>query len=125
MSVRTWRCRKTTKGIVCGTLNLRRKQRCTKCGGPRPKPRTPAHRAVLATITYDECVAIYGERCGICGTAPKPGKKLHRDHEHKGAGRIRGLLCFRCNAALRTYMDAAWLRAAATYLERGGVGQGL
>jgi hypothetical protein len=59
-----------------------------------------------------------GEHCGICGTAPKPGRKLHRDHEHQGVGFPRGLLCFRCNAALRPYMGATWLRAALTYVTR-------
>lgn len=39
----------------------------------------------------------HGDRCGICN---KPGshfkKKLAVDHNHQ-SGRIRGLLCFRCN----------------------------
>jgi hypothetical protein len=70
-------------------------------------------------LSYEYYVALNGgERCGICGTEPKPGRRLHRDHEHVGVGRPRGLLCFRCTAALRPYMDLAWLRAAVAYLER-------
>lgn len=42
-------------------------------------------------------VAEHGDFCGIC---KKPGKafkkRLAVDHNHK-SGRIRGLLCFRCN----------------------------
>ena len=34
-------------------------------------------------------------------------------------GTCVGLLCFRCNAALRVYMTADWLRRALAYLERG------
>jgi hypothetical protein len=114
---RTWRCRRVKAGVKCDTLNLRRKQRCTRCGGPRPKPRGSAHRAVLATTTYEQCVAMFGERCGICGAEPS-ARRLHRDHEHRGPGSIRGLLCFRCNTALRDYMTLDWLRAAVAYLER-------
>jgi hypothetical protein len=70
-------------------------------------------------LPYDYYVQLNGsETCGICGAAPKPGKKLHRDHEHVGVGFARGALCFRCNAALRPYMTLEWLRAAVAYLER-------
>jgi hypothetical protein len=92
------------------------KKKCRACGKLRPKKRQPAHRAILTAVTYDECVAMFTERCGICGREPT-GRKLHRDHEHKGAGAIRGLLCFRCNSALRSYMTLEWLRGAVAYLE--------
>lgn len=58
----------------------------------------------------------YGERCGICGGLPKT-RRLHRDHDHR-SGKMRGLLCFPCNAALRPYMTADWLRKAADYVDR-------
>jgi hypothetical protein len=45
----------------------------------------------------EKLIAEHGDRCGICG---KPGKsfkkKLAVDHSHK-TGRIRGLLCYKCN----------------------------
>lgn len=44
-----------------------------------------------------ELIEKYGDFCGICN---KPGsyfkKRLSVDHNHK-TGKIRGLLCFRCN----------------------------
>lgn len=113
---RVWRCRRVKAGVRCDTLNLRIKQRCTECGGPRPKSRAPKHRQALE-MTYEQAVELFGERCGICGTGPGT-RRLHRDHEHKGDGRIRGLLCFRCNAALRSYQTIEWLRGALAYLER-------
>lgn len=70
-------------------------------------------------LTYEQYVEINGgEACGICGAERKPdGKRLHRDHDHRRSI-ARGILCFRCNAALRPYMTLTWLRAAVTYLER-------
>lgn len=67
-------------------------------------------------VPYEEYVRRFGEVCGICGTGPKPGKRLHRDHDHRGQGEPRGLLCFRCNAALRPYMTAEWLERAQHYV---------
>lgn len=114
---RVWRCRKVTKGVKCGTLNLRVKQVCTTCGGPRPKPRQPAHRAVLDTMPYEAWEARYGASCGICGAFATARRRLDRDHDHK-TGLPRGLLCARCNRALPSWVTAQWLRRAAYYLER-------
>jgi hypothetical protein len=74
--------------------------------------------AVLAEMTYDQCVAKWGEQCGVCGAKRAPnGRRLNRDHDHK-TGEMRGLLCTRCNRALPDWLDAEWLLAAHKYLER-------
>lgn len=113
-----WTCQRRTSGQKCGHRNANRFRRCQWCGKPRPERKRPAHLSALS-LPYDYYVALNGgEFCGICGVAPKPGRKLHRDHEHEGVGTPRGTLCFRCNAALRPYMNLAWLRAAVAYLER-------
>jgi hypothetical protein len=50
-------------------------------------------------------------------TPADAGYSLHVDHDH-GTGRIRGLLCFRCNNALGDLEDdPALVRAAARYLK--------
>jgi hypothetical protein len=90
------------------------KQKCVRCGASRPAPRKPAHTAAL-NDPYDEWVRRYGERCGICGAEPKT-RRLDRDHDHR-TGRARGLLCPLCNRMLNN-RTAAWLRAAADYLDR-------
>lgn len=73
--------------------------------------------AALAEYDYVWYVAQFSERCGICGAPPK-SRRLDRDHEHKGQGRPRGLLCaFPCNTGLKDWMTPEWLRAAADYLE--------
>lgn len=69
-------------------------------------------------LPYERYVEINGgELCGICGRS-STGRRLHRDHEHRDKGRPRGLLCFRCNSALRDYMTLDWLHAALGYLRR-------
>jgi hypothetical protein len=54
-----------------------------------------------------------GGVCAICRTAPA----VHVDHDH-ATGKVRGMLCFSCNAALGHFKDEpAVLRRAARYLE--------
>lgn len=112
-----WTCQRQAAGVKCATRNPARLRKCGACGKPRPARRQPAHMAVLSEMTYEQAVELYGERCGVCGAGPGT-RRLHRDHEHKGSGIIRGLLCFRCNAALRSYMTVEWLEKVAAYLRR-------
>jgi hypothetical protein len=120
MTPRTWRCPRVSGGLPCATVNPARKRLCATCGKPRPARRRPKHLTALET-TYEEYIELNGgEFCFICGATRKEGgRRLHRDHCHR-SGVPRGLLCFRCNAALRTYMTPTWLRRAAHYLERTG-----
>jgi hypothetical protein len=116
---RTWRCQRVRSGEKCATDNPRVKQKCVKCGGPRPKPKPPAHRKVL-DLPYEVYVIANGgsENCGICGRPPPKGGRHRKDHEHKGEGLARGLLCWTCNLALRDFATPEWLNNAAGYLER-------
>lgn len=118
MTARSWTCRKRFGGTPCLHVNKPRKRVCGLCGTPRPARRKPQHLAALE-MPYEAYETLNGgEHCGICGAARKvDGKRLHRDHDHR-TGVPRGLLCFRCNGALRTYMTVEWLRAATAYLER-------
>ncbi|HVF75795.1 MAG TPA: endonuclease VII domain-containing protein [Acidimicrobiales bacterium] len=66
--------------------------------------------------TYDEMLAAQEGVCGICERPPRDDISLHVDHEH-GTGRVRGLLCFRCNNALGDFEDdAVLLLRAADYV---------
>jgi len=86
------------------------------CGKPRPARKQPAHMAVLA-LPYSWWVEQFGERCGICGCGPSPGRRLDRDHDH-ATGAARGLLCWRHNKALDFFRGEAELQAAIAYLNR-------
>ena len=69
-----------------------------------------AHEALLAS---------QGGACGVC-RAPEPGGRgrWHVDHDHK-TGKVRGLLCARCNPMLGFSKDSPEiLRQGAEYLER-------
>jgi hypothetical protein len=114
-----WTCQRVSGGQKCRHVNENRLRLCGRCGKAKRKPRRPAHMAAL-DIPYAGYVEMFGEQCGICGSPPPPGKKLRRDHSHRGDGRPRGLLCWRHNLGLQMFGDddPGLLRAAAAYLER-------
>ena len=78
---------------------------------------------------YEAILAIQGGGCWICGKVPSKGQnRLSVDHLHsKGEkkrnprekrGRVRGILCWPCNAALGKFGDnITKLKKAAEYLE--------
>ena len=79
-------------------------------------------------ITQDEYERLFAEqdgRCAICReaetTKDRTGRvraRLSIDHDHE-TGRIRGLLCHHCNAALGHAKESEYrLRDMAAYLER-------
>lgn len=70
---------------------------------------------------YDQLLERQGGVCAICYKPPPEranGGVLHVDHDH-ATGKVRGLLCRRCNPALGAFDDdPARLRRAAEYLEK-------
>lgn len=64
---------------------------------------------------YEALLSAQGGRCAICGG--RPTGNLHVDHDHN-TGKVRGLLCGRCNPALGAFQDSPRiLLAAVRYLE--------
>lgn len=83
-----------------------------------PRRRKPT-RAKQLGVTDEEYVVMLiaqGGHCALCPSEPKT-RRLHVDHDHR-SGRVRALLCLRCNRALPAYVTPDWLRRAADYLDR-------
>ena len=61
----------------------------------------------IGQAEYEEALVLQGNKCGICRRHAElhlHGKHLHIDHDHR-SGKIRGLLCSRCNHALGLLLD--------------------
>ena len=69
---------------------------------------------------YDRMLEAQGGGCAVCDVKEPGGRTKYFavDHCH-GTGRVRGLLCTKCNRGLGLFNDdTARLLAAANYLER-------
>jgi Recombination endonuclease VII len=69
---------------------------------------------------YDEMRELQNYCCAICGNHEDSGKfgKLFVDHDHK-TGKIRQLLCDKCNVGLGSFKDSPdFLKNAIEYLIR-------
>lgn len=68
---------------------------------------------------YDDMLQAQDGKCAICGATRGNGRweSLAIDHDHK-TGKIRGLLCTRCNQGIGAFQDnSIQLRKAAEYLD--------
>lgn len=85
------------------------------------KGRARRHAIQVSPTLYRSLVERFGATCGICSAAAGTngrGDRLAVDHCHT-TGRIRGLLCHRCNTALGLLADSPdMLRNALAYLAR-------
>jgi hypothetical protein len=69
----------------------------------------------ITLAEYDAMVKAQDGRCAIC-TGKEENSSLHVDHCHE-TGRVRGLLCIRCNRGLGYFLDnPAFLKSAIEYL---------
>jgi hypothetical protein len=74
-------------------------------------------------VDYERTLALQDGKCAICGDVQGLRRRLAMDHDHIN-GKVRGLLCGRCNVGLGLAGDnPTLLRAMAEYLERGGSGK--
>lgn len=68
---------------------------------------------------YDDIMKEHDGRCDICHTTEPggPHKKFNLDHDHS-TGKLRGILCRRCNTSLGQFEDSVTLmKKAISYLE--------
>jgi uncharacterized protein YmfQ (DUF2313 family) len=76
-------------------------------------------------ITVEEYRALFkaqGGVCAICNTDTPTGYNWHVDHCHT-TGKVRGILCSKCNQGLGLFNDKEnLLERAASYLRQARVG---
>ena len=92
--------------------------RAWKVANPRKVLAQTIRRYGLTLDDYDRLWARQVGRCAVCRREPGAKKldRLHVDHDH-ASGRVRGLLCGRCNVGLGAFGDdAERMRAAALYV---------
>lgn len=85
----------------------------------RRNARNSAYKSVygITLADKDALFAAQGKVCAICKTTKFGKRSPHTDHCHK-TGKVRGVLCARCNRGLAYFRDDPELfRAAADYLE--------
>jgi hypothetical protein len=90
--------------------------RCKACMSASDQAKYLRRTYGMSVADLDAMLLAQHGVCAICQTAPA----AHVDHDHQ-TDKVRGLLCFRCNAALgQLGDDPLVVRRAARYLERGG-----
>lgn len=121
---------KTATCAACGPATKARFKRhkgfwvCAKSDSIRsPAARTRRGREAhlhrvfgMTSAEYDAMSEAQGGTCAICQAPCHTGRRLAVDHDHQ-TGRVRGLLCGRCNRGLGLFFDRPDLmRRAADYL---------
>ena len=69
----------------------------------------------ISVETYEKMLSTQGGVCALCPSAYSHGKRLCVDHDHR-TGRVRGLLCSRCNRLLGAVESAGCAKKIVRYL---------
>ena len=70
----------------------------------------------ISMAEFDALLVGQGGTCAICKKSDWPVNGPHVDHDHV-TGKVRGILCFKCNAALGYFGDSRLhVQAAVDYL---------
>lgn len=81
---------------------------------PEQNRRANLRKYGITPEDYDQMFEVQQGLCAICAEASD--LRLHIDHDHE-TGKVRGLLCARCNPALGAFRDSpVLLQAAIDYL---------
>jgi len=74
----------------------------------------------VAPEEYESMLSAQSGGCAVCGETNKNRRRLYVDHDHE-TGKVRGLLCHRCNRVLGSVNDSPeLLRRLIDYLKRHG-----
>ena len=75
---------------------------------------TRAKALGVSDAEYARLLEAQGGHCALCPNTPKT-RRLHVDHDH-ATGKVRGLLCYRCNRTIATWVDERWALRLSAYL---------
>lgn len=117
-----------TKDYKCAACNAKFSTEHYHRPGNRERRRyvIAARMYGLDEASYREMAALQNGLCAICLKAPsgraEKTSRLHVDHDH-ATGKVRGLLCYRCNHGLGSFLDSReLLLRAVAYLAVHGHG---
>ena len=81
---------------------------CTTCTKVKKKSRHLWGRFRILHTDYDKMLALQDNKCAICNSSvPSEGRDstyFNVDHDHS-TGKVRGLLCTKCNVGLGNFKD--------------------
>jgi hypothetical protein len=117
------RCRKCDRTLPLASFTANKRRNTTAsdglatcCKACRALQGRAGHLKRQYGTTIDERQVLADGQFGICPICLKPGPE-QVDHDHE-TGRVRGVLCFSCNAALGQFKDRPdVIRRAAGYVE--------
>lgn len=99
----------------------RRERYATEGGAKARRERNLLDNYGITLDEYDYMVLSQGDACAICGGPPGGSHgRFHVDHDH-ATGKVRSLLCYKCNIGLGSFDDSPErLERAAEYLRAHG-----
>jgi len=107
-------------------------KKCTKCGEEKPqsqfrfntcKPCGNRRSTIRKKygLSWDDYIALKKQqdnKCGVCKQELSEKTQIDVDHSHS-SGKVRGLLCHRCNVGLGFFKDdLEYLESAVNYLKK-------
>lgn len=91
---------------------------CKPCSAKRNREQVLKARYGITTEQYEAMLVSQRGLCAICREPQEGNRQMAVDHNHE-TGKVRGLLCDRCNRGIGLLRDSPLvLRAAVDYLEQ-------
>ncbi len=110
-----------------GKGRAKKRHICNDCASRSHRPsrdQVLMYNYGISQAHYDVMLFQQADCCAICGEQPRTSRRLVVDHDH-ATGRVRALLCDRCNTGLGHFGDDIKLmRKAIRYLQYHGQTRG-
>lgn len=95
---------------------------CKRCVSLRPRKRndTPEQKRKWNVkrrygITIEEAIQLLVDQGGLCAICREVPRRACIDHDHN-TGKVRGILCHRCNVMAGAFDDSTYRHSALRYL---------